>query len=85
MAVIRYSGLTINATNEFLDPKNLHIDTKIVIIGSSDAEIYLKLHYGGHLGRHLGFLREHKVDSWGLLICCSERFWAPILKKSACY
>jgi hypothetical protein len=52
-----YSGITIDATNEFFDPQNLYIDTNFVTLGSSVAEIYpLKVYYGGHLGCHLEFI-----------------------------
>ena len=40
---------------------------------------------GGHLRRHLEFLKRSRVDLWGLLVCCREQFSEHILKFSACY
>ena len=31
-----------------------------------------KSEIGGHLGRHLEFIKRPRVDSWGLLVCCRE-------------
>jgi len=31
----------------------------------------IKYEIGGHLGRHLEFLKMLKADSWGLLVCYS--------------
>jgi hypothetical protein len=44
---------------EFVDPKILYKDTKIVVISASEAEIWLIMcfdgHFGSHIGGHLGF------------------------------
>ena len=39
----------------------------------------------GHLGRHLEFIKMHKVDSRGLLVCCRGVFSENLLEFSACY
>ena len=44
-----------------------------------------KCEIGGHLGRHLQFLKRLEVDSWGRLICCRGYFTEHFLKFSACY
>ena len=45
----------------------------------------INLEFGGHFGRHLGFLGEPAGDFRGLLVCDSIYFSEPVLKKSACY
>jgi len=45
----------------FLDPKNLHKDTKIISLTRFIEELWMILWYGGHLGRHLEF---HPFCPW---------------------
>ena len=40
---------------EFLDPKNMGLDTKITVIAQLIVELWPILGYGGHLGCHLEF------------------------------
>ena len=42
---------------------------------------------GGHLGRNLEFIKRHRVNFWGLLVCCTcgGSFSEHSLKFSACY
>ena len=39
---------------------------------------------GGHLGRHIEFIKRLRVDSCGLLECCRGSFSEHFLKFSAC-
>ena len=38
----------------FLDPKNLHLDTKIITVSILEVKINFKKKVEGHLGHHLG-------------------------------
>ena len=49
------------------------------------AEDMTKCEIGGHLGRHLEFLKRASVDFWGLLVCCRGSFSKHFLTFSACY
>ena len=42
---------------------------------------------GGHLGRNLEFIKGHRVNFWGLLVCCTcgGSFSKHSLKFSAWY
>ena len=50
--------------NRFLDPKNLPIDTEMVVLVAIVAEIQLIYLIGGHLGCHLEFLQMARSPAY---------------------
>ena len=65
LAAILGFGMTMdtyhifNIINEFLDLKNILLDTKTISLCAIVREIWLVKIYVGHIGSHIGFLKTH--------------------------
>ena len=49
---------------EFLDPKNLFLDTKIITLAALDKKLWPFIYFGGHLGGHLEYFKLLKGESF---------------------
>ena len=74
-----------NASDRFLIPQNICLDTLLVFLVCMVRKLWSKYENDGHFGRHLGFWKMPTRDFRGLFISDSTHIPGPILKKSACY
>ena len=76
----------MDVRNGYLDPENLVLDTKIMVLSSIVTEIICIYGNGGHLGGHLGFDHFPHGVALGTF---SMLFWGlngnALLQKKFCY